>query len=291
VGDLLDAALEGLPRVEREEEKPPLRLAMVGRPNVGKSSILNRLLGSERSVVSAIPGTTRDTVDSPFEWNGRRFLLVDTAGLRRVRLLKENVDHVSVVQARRAIDRCDVAVLVLDAGEGLREMDATIGGYIQEAGRGVVLVVNKWDLAEARSLKVKTFEQDVRDHLKFLPWAPLVFLSAQTGKGVGTLLKAVERVEVARNHRITTGELNRILASAAEAHSPKAAKGDKLIRILFGSQIGIAPPTFVISVNQPVDLHFSYKRYLENKIRSAFGFEGSPLVLKVRTRRRTRSRA
>ena len=131
----------------------------------------------------------------------------------------------------------------------------------------------------------------MRDHLKFLPWAPIVFVSAQSGKGVGALLKAVERVEAARNHRVTTGELNRILASAAEAHAPKAAKGDKLIRILFGSQIGVAPPTFAISVNQPVDLHFSYKRYLENKIRSAFGFEGSPLVLKVRTRRRLTSRA
>ncbi len=291
VGDLLDAAIEGLPRVERPEEEPPLRLALVGRPNVGKSSLLNRLLGRERVVVSPIPGTTRDTVDSPFERNGRRFLLVDTAGLRRVRLLKENVDHVSVVQARRAIDRCDVAVLVVDAAEGLREMDATIGGYLQEAGRGVVLAVNKWDLAEGRALKAKTFEQDVRDHLKFLPWAPLVFVSAQSGQGVGGLLKAAERVQAARNHRITTGELNRLLARATERHAPKAARGNKQVRILFGTQIGVAPPTFVISLNQPVDLHFSYKRYLENKIREAFGFEGTPIVLKVRMRRRARARA
>ncbi len=291
VGDLLDKALEGLPRIEREEEERPLRLALVGRTNVGKSSLLNRLLGKERAVVSPIPGTTRDTVDSPFERDGRRFLLLDTAGLRRVRLLKENVDHVSVVQARRAIDRCDVAVLVLDAGDGLREMDATIGGYLQEAGRGVVLAVNKWDLAEGRSLKAKSFEQDVRDHLKFLPWAPLAFVSAQTGRGVGGLLKTAERVEAARNKRVTTGELNRVLARLTERHAPKAAKGNKPVRILFGSQIGVAPPTFVISINQPVDLHFSYKRYLENKIREEFGFEGTPLVLKVHTRRRSRSRA
>jgi GTPase len=291
VGDLLDAALEGVPRVEaRDDAEPPPKLAIVGRPNVGKSSLLNRLVGSERAVVSPIPGTTRDTVDSPFERNGRRFLLVDTAGLRRVRLLKENVDHVSVVQARRAIDRCDIAVLVLDAAEGLREMDATIGGYVVESGRGIVLAVNKWDLAEERSLKPKAFEQDVRDHLKFVPWAPVVPVSARSGKGIGTLLNAVERVQAARLHRVTTGELNRMLAGAAARHAPKAAKGNKQVKILFASQIGVAPPTFAISTNHPVDLHFSYKRYLENEIRAAFGFEGSPIVLKVRARRRSPAR-
>jgi GTP-binding protein len=216
---------------------------------------------------------------------------VDTAGLRRVRLLKENVDHVSVVQARRAIDRCDVVVLVVDAGEGLREMDAAIGGYVVEAGRGVVLAVNKWDLADERSLKAKAFEQDVRDHLKFLPWAPLVLVSAKSGKGIGGLLKAVEKVQAARLQRVTTGELNRMLARAAERHAPRAAKGNKQVRILFGTQIGVSPPTFVLSINQPVELHFSYKRYLENEIRKAFGFEGTPLVLKVRTRRRSASRS
>jgi len=263
----------------------------VGRPNVGKSSILNRLLGRERAVVSPIPGTTRDVVDSPLERDGRRFLLVDTAGLRRVRLLKENVDHVSVVQARRAIDRCDVAVLVVDAGEGLREMDATIGGYVQEAGRGVVLAVNKWDLADSRSLKARTFEQDVRDHLKFLPWAPVVLVSARSGKGIGELLKAAERVQAARQQRVTTGELNRLLVKATAMHAPKAAKGNRQVRILFGTQVGVAPPTFVLSINHPVELHFSYKRYLENKIREAFGFEGTPLVLKVRTRKHSSGRA
>jgi GTPase len=292
VGDLLDAALEGVPRIApRADEEPPVKLALVGRPNVGKSSLLNRLLGRERAVVSPIPGTTRDTVDSPFERNGRRFLLVDTAGLRRVRLLKENVDHVSVVQARRAIDRCDVAVLVVDTGEGLREMDATIGGYIVEAGRGIVLAVNKWDLSDERSLKARTFEQDVRDQLKFLPWAPIVFVSAQSGKGIGGLLKAVESVQAARLKRVTTGELNRMLARAAERHAPKAARGGRQVRILFGTQIGVAPPTFALSINQPVELHFSYKRYLENEIRKEFGFEGTPLVLKVRARRRSPRRS
>jgi len=261
------------------------QVAIVGRPNVGKSSILNRLVGRERAVVSAIPGTTRDSVDEVFERRGRRYRVVDTAGIRRVRLLKENVDHVSVVQSRLAIARADVAVLVLDAAEGLREMDATIGGEVLDAGAGVVLAVNKWDLAVEKGLGQRAFEREVRDHLKFLPWAPTVFLSAKTGKGLGALLDAVDRVQQARQARVTTGELNRLLARATASFPPKADKGDQPVRILFGSQIGIAPPTFALSLNQPVDLHFSYKRYLENRIREAFGFEGTPLRLKIRHRK------
>jgi GTP-binding protein len=286
VGDLLDAALEGLPAVAEEEVAAPLSLALVGRPNVGKSSILNRLVGRERAVVSPIPGTTRDTIDEVFERRGRRYRLVDTAGIRRVRLLRENVDHVSVVQSRRAIARADVAVLVLDASEGLREMDATIAGEVLEAGAGVVLAVNKWDLAAGMELGQRPFTAEVRDQLRFLPWAPLVFLSARTGKGLGALLDAVDRVEASRRSRVTTGELNRLLASATAAFPPKADKGDQPVRILFGSQIGVAPPTFALSINHPVDLHFSYRRYLENRLREAFGFEGSPIRLKVRHRRR-----
>jgi GTP-binding protein len=290
IGDLLDAALAGLPRVELpEEEQPPVSLALVGRPNVGKSSILNRLVGRERAVVSAVPGTTRDTVDELFERRGRLYRLVDTAGIRRVRLLKENVDHVSVVQARRAIERAEVAVLVIDAETGMREMDATIGGELVEAGVGVVVAVNKWDLAPEREMKQRAFAQDLMDALKFLPWAPVVFLSARSGKGLGALFDAVDRVQAARRARVTTGELNRLLAKAAEAYAPKADKGSQPVRILYGSQIGIAPPTFALSINHPVDLHFSYRRYLENRIREAFGFEGTPIRLKVRHRRRGRA--
>jgi GTP-binding protein len=287
IGDLLDDALAGLPSAPPgEDEAAAFSLAIVGRPNVGKSSILNRLLGRERAVVSAVPGTTRDSVDEVFERKGRRYRLVDTAGIRKVRLLKENVDHVSVVQSRRAIERAHVVVLVLDAEEGLREMDATIGGEILEAGAGVVIGVNKWDVAMGKKASQRAFETDVREHLKFLPWAPIVFLSARTGKGLGALFDAVDRVHAARGTRVTTGELNRLLARAAEANAPKADKGDQPVRILFGSQIGTAPPTFVVSINHPVDLHFSYRRYLENRIREAFGFEGTPIRLKVRHRRR-----
>ncbi len=285
VGDLLDAVLESLPHVRAADEtQKPVALALVGRPNVGKSSLLNRLLGRERAVVSAVPGTTRDVVDELFERRGRSYRLVDTAGLRRVRLLKENVDHVSVAQARRAIRRADVAVLVLDAETGLREMDATIGGELVEAGAGVVIGVNKWDLAEAGDVDRRSFERGVREKLKFLSWAPVVFLSARTGKGLPALLDAVDRVHAARATRVTTGELNRLLARAAEANAPKADKGGQPVRMLYASQIGVAPPIFAVALNHPVDLHFSYRRYLENQIRRAFGFEGVPIRLKVRER-------
>jgi GTP-binding protein len=286
VGDLLDAAIEGLPRAELPgDEVRAVSVALVGRPNVGKSSLLNRLLGEERAVVSAVPGTTRDAVDSLLVLGPRRYRFVDTAGIRRVRHLKENVDHVSVVQARKSIERADVAVVVLDASEGLREMDATITGYAHEAGRGVVLSVNKWDLAPERKLTQRGFEIEVRDHLKFVAFAPIVPVSARTGKGLSGLLRAVDRVQAATRTRVATGELNRFLARASQANAPKAAKGGKPVSILFGTQLGVAPPTFLISLNHPVDLHFSYKRYLENELRKAFGFEGSPIVLKVRTRR------
>jgi GTP-binding protein len=195
---------------------------------------------------------------------------------------------VSVVQARRAIGRAEVAVLVLDAESGLREMDATIGGEVVEKGAGLVIAVNKWDLASERRLEERKFEQDVRDELKFLQWAPFVYVSAKTGRGVSSLLAAVDRAHASRRARVTTGEFNRLLMQAADTHVPRPAKGSKPVKILFGSQIGIAPPTFALSVNQPVELHFSYLRYLENRIRDAFGFEGTPIRLKIRYRRRSK---
>jgi GTPase len=285
IGDLLDEALRRVPRVEAEEEvEHALKVALVGRPNVGKSSLLNRLLGTERALVSEIPGTTRDAVDSLIERDGHRYLFVDTAGIRRTRLLKENVDHVSVVQSRKSIERANVAILILDVSEGMREMDATIGGYIQEAGRGVVIAANKWDLAREKKLTVKGFEQDVRDHFKFLAWAPIMPISAKTGRGIDALLAKVQKVRAATRLRIPTGQLNRVLARAAERFPPKAAKGGHALTILYGTQIGVAPPTFVLSLSHPVDLHFSYKRYLENQLRAEFDFEGTPMELKTRTR-------
>ncbi len=286
IGDLLDAALELVPRVVSSGEvDTPLRIALVGRPNVGKSSLLNRLLGADRAVVSPIPGTTRDSVDSVLERDGRRYLFVDTAGIRRVRHLKENVDHVSVVQAKKSLEHADVAILIVDAAEGLRDMDATIGGYIQDAGRGAVIAVNKWDLSKDLSLKQKIFLEALRDHLRFLSFAPVLFISATTGQGTDALLTAAARVRAAMCTRVTTGQLNRVLGRAVAAHAPKAARGNKPVKILYATQIGIDPPTFMLSLNYPVDLHFSYRRYLENQLRGAFRFEGAPIVLKVRVRR------
>ncbi len=286
VGDLLDAALRELPRQPEEEDpEAPPRIALVGRPNVGKSSLLNTLLREERAVVSAIPGTTRDAVDSLLVRGERRYLLVDTAGIRRNRLLREHVDHVSVVQSRQALERADVAVLVLDADEGLREMDATIAGYAVDAGRGLVLAVNKWDLAAERGLKARAFEQHLRDTLKFLAFAPVVYVSALTGSGLTRLFTTIDRVRAATLQRVTTGALNRVLARAAEHLAPKGARGGAPVKILYGAQIGVRPPTFSISLNQPVELHFSYRRYLENRIRAEFGFEGAPLRLRIRQRR------
>ena len=286
VGDLLDDALARVPKVEvAEEGEKPLRLAIVGRPNVGKSSLLNRFVGQSRAVVSAVPGTTRDAVDSLLEKNGKQYLFVDTAGIRRARLLKENVDHVSVVQARRALERADVAILVLDATEGMREMDATIGGYALEAGRPTVIVVNKWDEADARGLKQKKVTDDVRDHLKFLSWAKIVFTSAKTGKGLTAILLAAEKAAAAGRQRMTTGQLNRFLAEASQRFPPKGMKGNQPVKILFGTQIGISPPTYALSLNHPVDLHFSYRRYLENQLRETLDLEGTPVVIKVRTRK------
>jgi GTP-binding protein len=287
VGDLLDMALAEVPRVAvpEEEDKKILRLAIVGRPNVGKSSLLNRLLGSERAVVSAIPGTTRDAVDTMLERGTKKYRLVDTAGIRRTRLLKENVDHVSVVQARKSLERADVALVVINPEEGIRDMDSVIAGYAHEAGRGIVIVVNKWDRAKELDLTVKKFEEVVHDGLKFLAFAPIIFVSAKTGRGGPAILKAADNVAAACRTRITTGEFNRVLARAAAAYAPKAAKGGKPVKILYGTQVGISPPTFLLSLNHPVDLHFSYQRYLENQLRRQFGFPGAPIVFKVKTRR------
>jgi len=235
--------------------------------------------------VTETPGTTRDLIEEYLNINGLPVRIIDTAGIRRQRLLKEAVDHVSVVQSKKTIEHSDVAIVVLSADEGLREMDAAIGGYVQEAGTGVVIAVNKWDLAEEQKLTQKGFREEIQRHLKFLPWAPVIFISAQTGRGLTALLKAAERVQAERLRRITTGELNRMLLRAQQAYAPKAEKGNADVKILYGAQIGVAPPRFSISLNHPVNLHFSYKRYLENQIREAFGFEGTPLVLKVRTRK------
>lgn len=282
-GDLLDAILDVVPPEQPEEEAEGVRIAIVGRPNVGKSLLLNTILGEDRMIVSDKPGTTRDAVDSLVEWDGQPVTLIDTAGIRRRGRIEPGVERYSVIRALRAIQRSDVVLLLIDAVDGITAQDAHIAGYVVEEARGVVIVVNKWDLIEKDSHTMDAYTGEIRQALKFISYAPLVFVSALTGQRVGRALDVALRVQEARSHRAPTGQLNRILRDAALSHSPPSKRGKRL-KIYYATQAGTAPPSFVFFVNDPQLLHFSYRRYLGNKLREAFGFEGSPLRLSFRKR-------
>jgi GTP-binding protein len=282
-GDLLDAILDVVPPEQPEEEAEGVRIAIVGRPNVGKSLLLNTVLGEDRMIVSDKPGTTRDAVDSLVEWDGQPVTLIDTAGIRRRGRIEPGVERYSVIRALRAIQRSDVALLLIDAVDGITAQDAHIAGYVVEEARGVVIVVNKWDLIEKDSHTMDAYTREIRQALKFISYAPLVFVSALTGQRVGRALDVALRVQEARSHRAPTGQLNRILRDAALSHSPPSKRGKRL-KIYYATQARTAPPSFVFFVNDPQLVHFSYRRYLENKLREAFGFEGSPLRLSFRKR-------
>lgn len=282
-GDLLDAILDVVPPEQPEEEAEGVRIAIVGRPNVGKSLLLNTILGEDRMIVSDKPGTTRDAVDSLVEWDGQPVTLIDTAGIRRRGRIEPGVERYSVIRALRAIQRSDVALLLIDAVDGITAQDAHIAGYVVEEARGVVIVVNKWDLIEKDSHTMDAYTGEIRQALKFISYAPLVFVSALTGQRVNRALDVALRVQEARSHRAPTGQLNRILRDAALSHSPPSKRGKRL-KIYYATQARTAPPSFVFFVNDPQLLHFSYRRYLENKLREAFGFEGSPLRLSFRKR-------
>jgi len=282
-GDLLDAILDVVPPEQPEEEAEGVRIAIVGRPNVGKSLLLNTILGEDRMIVSDKPGTTRDAVDSLVEWDGQPVTLIDTAGIRRRGRIEPGVERYSVIRALRAIQRSDVVLLLIDAVDGITAQDAHIAGYVVEEARGVVIVVNKWDLIEKDSHTMDAYTGEIRQALKFISYAPLVFVSALTGQRVGRALDVALRVQEARSHRAPTGQLNRILRDAALSHSPPSKRGKRL-KIYYATQAGTAPPSFVFFVNDPQLLHFSYRRYLKNKLREAFGFEGSPLRLSFRKR-------
>lgn len=282
-GDLLDAILDVVPPEQPEEEAEGVRIAIVGRPNVGKSLLLNTILGEDRMIVSDKPGTTRDAVDSLVEWDGQPVTLIDTAGIRRRGRIEPGVERYSVIRALRAIQRSDVVLLLIDAVDGITAQDAHIAGYVVEEARGVVIVVNKWDLIEKDSHTMDAYTGEIRQALKFISYAPLVFVSALTGQRVGRALDVALRVQEARSHRAPTGQLNRVLRDAVLSHSPPSKRGKRL-KIYYATQAGTAPPSFVFFVNDPQLLHFSYRRYLGNKLREAFGFEGSPLRLSFRKR-------
>ncbi len=303
-GDLLDLIVDALPpeqeRSEGEEEEVT-RIAIVGRPNVGKSALLNAILGFQRTIVSDVPGTTRDAIDIEFEYKDKKLVLIDTAGIRRRGRVGPGVEKYSVLRASRAIDRCDVALLVIDASEGLAAQDTHIAGEIQEKAKGVVVIVNKWDLAQAQRREEREgiypapddaiesaehYRKIIAEGLKFIPYAPIVFTSAKTGYHVQSLLDTVLNIAEMRYLRIPTSRLNEVVQEAVRRHNPTVFKG-KFMKIYYATQTQVNPPTFVFFVNDPQALHFSYERYLENQLRHAFSFKGTGIRLQFRSRPRS----
>lgn len=286
VGDLLDMVLEYFPDLSHDDyEEDVIRVAVIGRPNVGKSSIVNGLLGQQRVIVSDIPGTTRDAIDTPFTWDGTNFVIIDTAGMRRRKKIEIAVERYSVLRALRAVERSDVAVMVLDATTGVTEQDQKIAGYAEEQGKAIVLAMNKWDLIVKDSKTMNEFERDVREKLAFIPYAPLTFVSAKTGKRLTELLELIRYVANQHSLRVTTGRLNEVLEEAAVLTEPPSDKGVRL-KVYYGHQVGVKPPTFVLYVNRQDLFHYSYGRYIENRLRESFGFAGTPIRLIVKERSR-----
>jgi GTP-binding protein len=261
----------------------PISVAIIGRPNVGKSTLLNRLLNQERSIVSPEPGTTRDAVDVEFERDGLHFRLVDTAGIRRKGKTKLLAEKLSVIQARKHLERADVALLILDAPEGVTALDTHIGGYAHESRRSVIIVVNKWDAIKKGPTTTQDFTRLIRQRMKYLDYAPVVFVSALHGQRLGNLLKTIVQVAEARCQRVSTAEMNRFLGEVdfSRASTPSG----RPTRLYYLTQAGVAPPTFIVFTNRPGKLHFSYERFLENRIREKFGFAGTPIVIRSRASR------
>ncbi len=283
-GDLLDALIAILPEGGEEEEDDSIKIAIVGKPNVGKSSLLNRLLGQERVIVSPIPGTTRDAVDTRLTYQDIPLTLIDTAGIRRRGRIEVGVEKYSVLRTLKAIERSDVALLMLDATTGITAQDAHIAGYILEAWKSVVIVVNKWDAIEKDSFTMQAFTQEVRQALQFLDYAPILFISAKTGLRVEQVLPTAIRVQEERLVRLPTSKLNQILQNALERHAPPAQAGRSL-KIFYGTQVRSDPPTFLIYVNDYRLAHFTYLRYLENCLREEYPFEGTPIRIVLKNRR------
>ena len=287
IGDLLDLIVESfgpaaeLAEDEEEDERP--KIAIVGRPNVGKSSLLNRLLGQERGIVSEVPGTTRDAIDTYLEWDGQRIVLIDTAGVRRRGKIAPGVEKHSVLRTLKAINRADVCLLLIDAQAKVTDQDQHIGGYILEEAKSVVLLVNKWDLVEKDSYTMGEYTRDIRAALGFLDYVPVLFISALTGQRVNHVLEVALQVLAERKHRISTGDINRLLRDAV-AHHPAKSKTGRQLRFYYVTQAETEPPTFVFFVNDTELVHFTYKRYLENRIREFHDFLGTPLRLLFRGR-------
>lgn len=281
-GDLLDACVKYFPPEDGEEEDDDaIKVALIGKPNVGKSSLLNRILGEERTIVSDVAGTTRDAIDSPFENRHGKFLFIDTAGMRKKSKVEEDIEKYSVLRATMAIDRSDVCLILIDGRDGVTEQDTKVAGLAHEAGKACIIVVNKWDLVDKDGKTMDKMTADIRRDLGFMTYAPVLFISALTGQRVEKLFEMIVAVSNQASMRITTGMLNNVLADAQTRVQPPSDKGRRL-KIYYMTQVGIRPPHFVIFCNEARLFHFSYQRYLENQIRSVFGLTGTPIILSIR---------
>ena len=285
IGDMLDEVTKHFPEgVGEEEEDERPRIAIVGKPNVGKSSIINKLLGKNRVIVSDIAGTTRDAIDTAIKHNGKEYVFIDTAGLRRKNKIKEELERYSIIRTVTAVERADVVLMVIDATEGVTEQDAKIAGIAHERGKGVIIVVNKWDAIEKNDKTMNEFEAQIRQTLAYMPYAEIMYVSAVTGQRLGKLYDMIDMVIENQTLRVATGVLNEIMAEAVALQQPPSDKGKRL-KLYYITQVSVKPPTFVIFVNDKELMHFSYTRYLENKIREAFGFRGTSLKFFIRERK------
>ena len=285
IGDMLDEVTGYFdPEMENEEESEIPRIAIVGKPNVGKSSLVNKLLGSNRVIVSDIAGTTRDAIDTTIMHNGNEYIFIDTAGLRKKNKIKEELERYSIIRTVSAVERADVVVLLIDATEGVTEQDAKIAGIAHERGKGMIIAVNKWDALEKDDKTIYRFTEKVRNTLAYMPYAELLFISAKTGQRLPKLFETIDMVLQYQNLRVQTGVLNEILTEAMAMQQPPSDRGKRL-KIYYMTQVSVKPPTFVIFVNDKELMHFSYVRYLENKIRESFGFRGTPLKFIIRERK------
>ncbi|MBE5862243.1 MAG: ribosome biogenesis GTPase Der [Lachnospiraceae bacterium] len=284
LGDMLEAVCAHFPEMEgpeEEDERP--RVAIIGKPNVGKSSIINKLLGENRLIVSDIAGTTRDAVDTEIKYHGKEYVFIDTAGLRRKNKIKEELEHFMIVRTVSAVERADIAVLVIDAKEGVTEQDAKIAGIAHDRGKAVIIAVNKWDAIEKNDKTIYRFTEKIRETLSFMPYAEILFISAQTGQRMNKLFETIDAVSENHSMRVQTGVLNEIMMQAVAMQQPPTDKGKRL-KLFYITQVAVKPPTFVIFVNDKELMHFSYTRYIENQIRETFGFKGTPLRFIIRER-------
>ena len=285
LGDLLDEVVKHFPADKDDSaEDDAIKVAIIGKPNVGKSSLVNRILGENRVIVSDVAGTTRDAIDSEYELNGQKYVFIDTAGMRRKAKIKESIEKYSIIRAVAAVERADVCILMINAVEGITEQDTKVAGIAHEAGKAVIIAVNKWDLIEKDNHTMNKFLKDIDTEFKYLSYAPRIFISAATGQRVTKLFELITMVSENNSRRIATGMLNDVLIEAMAMNQPPAEKG-KQLRIYYMTQVSVKPPTFVLFVNDTELLHFSYKRYLENQLRDAFGFVGAPIHFIARNRK------